>query len=334
MGAEASIRGSCVGFLDSARREGRSLCLVSRTGRRPRSRRAVGVGDVAGKRGAPSPELSRHTTAVTSTGCWRTGRPTPWWTGPTLAGSMRVSSGAQRDPGVFAAFHRVVRERPNRARRSSGRDRRRPRDRGKRHIFWRTRRHRSSGSKHLVGRRSGTGNRPRSPSTRRSGKPSKPPGCRSRPSVSPSTPARSTAAPRAPGPITLPTSTDRARAGGACLAELGALGSARMLARRSRAAPFVTVTAIAGAMTIGGAFVGNSSPAPLGTEPAWAACAGPSGRVIYDRTHVRCRRARWVLNKVLHGNPTPARWFCNRSQKVCAKNRPGQIASSFRWRRH
>ena len=97
---------------------------------------------------------------------------------------------------------------------------------------------------------------------------------------------------------------------------------------------FVTVTAIAAAMTIGGAFVGNSAPSPLGPEPAWAACTGPSGRTIYDRSHVTCPRARLGVEHGLHGDSTPARWFCNRSQKLCAKNRPGRIASSFRWRRH
>lgn len=91
--------------------------------------------------------------------------------------------------------------------------------------------------------------------------------------------------------------------------------------------------AIVGALTIGGDFVGDSSPWPLRTEAAWATCAGPSGRVIYDRSHVTCRRARRVLIKVLDGNLTPGKWLCNRTEKLCARNRRGPSASSFRWRR-
>ena len=46
---------------------------LPRPGIRPRSRRASGVGDVAGERGDRAVGASRHITAVTSTGCWRTG---------------------------------------------------------------------------------------------------------------------------------------------------------------------------------------------------------------------------------------------------------------------
>jgi hypothetical protein len=90
--------------------------------------------------------------------------------------------------------------------------------------------------------------------------------------------------------------------------------------------------AIAGALTIGAGFVGDSSPSPLAVESAWAACAGPSGKTIYDRSQVSCRDARRVLVKVMNGNLTPGKWLCNRTEKICARNRPGG-ASSFRWRR-
>jgi hypothetical protein len=105
-----------------------------------------------------------------------------------------------------------------------------------------------------------------------------------------------------------------------------------MRARRSRGARFVALMATAGALTIGGGLVGDSSPSPLAVESAWAACAGPSGRTIYDRTHVSCRRAGRVLRKVLDGNLTPGKWLCNKTVKICARNRRGGGASSFFWR--
>jgi ketosteroid isomerase-like protein len=43
--------------------------------------------------------LPLRTTAVTSTGGWRTGRPTPWWTGPVLAYSMQASIGGTARSG-------------------------------------------------------------------------------------------------------------------------------------------------------------------------------------------------------------------------------------------
>jgi hypothetical protein len=92
------------------------------------------------------------------------------------------------------------------------------------------------------------------------------------------------------------------------------------------------VIVIAAAMTIGAGLIGDPAPSPLGTEPAWAACPGPSGKVIYDRSHVSCRRAGRVLRKVLNGNLTPGKWICNKTEKICARNRPGRGASSFVWR--
>jgi hypothetical protein len=94
----------------------------------------------------------------------------------------------------------------------------------------------------------------------------------------------------------------------------------------------MALMAIAGALSIGGGFVGDSSPSLLTAEPAWAACAGPSGKTIYNRSHVSCRRAGRVLRRVLDGNLTPGKWVCNKTEKICARNRAGGGASSFLWR--